>query len=34
MLFDILEVNIQDADGDRFSTLYSNSYLWVELQLS
>ena len=33
-LFDILEVNIRDSDGDRISALFSNSYLWVELQLS
>ena len=26
-LFDILEVNIRDSDGDRISTLFSNSYL-------
>ena len=29
----IFEVNIRDSDGDRFSSLFSNSYLWVELQL-
>ena len=26
-LFDILEVNIRDSDGERISTLFSNSYL-------
>ena len=28
------EVNIWDLEGDRFSSLFSNSYLSVELQLS
>ena len=30
----ILEVNIRDFEGDRFSSLYSNSHLSVELQFS
>ena len=30
----IVEVNIQELQGDRFSSLYCNSYLSVELQLS
>ena len=34
MLFAILEVNIWDLDGDRFSTLFSNYLVWFELQLS
>ena len=33
-LFVILEVNIRDLDRERFPSLFSNSNLSVELQLS